>query len=251
MAKGTSATNTGVAIRRNVVLHVDGLTMMAWVRVAGTPPAGETSVFGIHDLIHFMLDSTSLLALLYTENDNTTVWDIATAPTSSQYHHLAFTCSGPEGGGAGVRALVGYYDGAVRSVHRVGNDTAILDNIVAGNVMAMGGNVLFSAPVFCQHSRFWTRVLTAGEIRREMTSRFAVSRQGLFADLPLIHDNTDLVQGAVWEENETPTTEAGPVLGGPVAPAPRLAQLSGGGVVQSLFTGGALPWSSVNRPARA
>jgi hypothetical protein len=104
-----------------------------------------------------------------------------------------------------------------------------------------------SAACFNQNFRLWGRCLTAGETQREMRSRFAVARQGLMSDLPLLFDSQDLVAATPWTESGAFTTEVGPMLGGPV----RLFPVQPVDESVPYLGGGAKDWSSIWRTTRA
>jgi hypothetical protein len=157
------------------------------------------------------------------------------------YHHYAWTVRSPN---SAAGWLAAYLDG-----RKVGS-VAFASPMGAGGiskVMAVGASSNFAAAAYVQHSRLWSRVLTLGEIRHEMRSRYAVSKHQIIYDLPLFNDQRNFAGVAgVFDSGGsavTVVTEVGPILGGPI----RLWPVAPSAAVEYA---GAQSWASVWRSGR-
>lgn len=228
MARGQDTVDTTNGIFRATDLPFwGGLTMMGWVRIATIPVSGQVAIFGFTTVSSggnsgLVINTTPDIFFYHDDGAGAAVVIAANPqPTTVAYHHYAFTISSPNST-LGSPYVNTYFEGnsvmQAATVGGKGGDT--IDNICA-----IGGLGSFSARCFVQHLRCWDRALTAAEVKREMRSRFAVTRRSLIADFPLLSDDTDLVQESGWTSTGM-LTEGGPVLGG--WPDPMILPLAAG-----------------------
>ena len=256
MAQGQPASSFRQLTTSASIHARNGLTMMGWTRLHAV--GGYGVFWGCENTIPGRLGFLCPSGLgrtpwMQTGADSTgtpVVYPLIADPypvmTAEAYHHLAFTVSGGANA-TGVNFMTGYFDGGQGARQR--SDFYNFDTQIIPTLFYVGTND-YAVAAYHQNIRAWNRVLTPGEIRREMWSRFPVNRQALLIDLPLMV-NGDILDRA--QQNKWTLTgaafdfEVGPILGGP--PNPLLYRTLGSPAAPAVSSAGQ-PWSSVWRPAR-